>query len=73
MQKTNSLAFASIFLWPFGIVGPIVAILALKEIKRTGEKGKVYAVTSLILWFLSILAIYLFGYGMTNNWLWFTG
>ena len=63
----------SLFLWPFGIVGPIIVFLALREIKRTGEKGRWLAILSLALWFLSMLALYVWGALWSGNWLWFLG
>lgn len=56
---TNGLAIASFILSlvGLGVVGLIMGIIALNQIKTTGEQGKGFAIAGIILGVLSVIAV----------------
>lgn len=55
---TNGLAIASFILSlvGLGVIGLVLGIIALNQIKKTGEQGKGFAITGIVLGVLSVLA-----------------
>lgn len=54
--KWNTLAIIGfVFTFFFGLLGGIVCVIALGQIKRTGEKGKVLAIAGIILGFVPLI------------------
>lgn len=60
-RPTNVLAIiALIAAFVFPLAGIIVGHIALSQIKKTGEQGKVFAIIGLVLGYLGILAAIIF-------------
>ena len=60
--KWNTLAIIGfVFTFFFGLLGGIVCIIALGQIKKTGEKGKVLAIAGIILGFVPLVFIIVIG------------
>ena len=56
-SKTNTLAIVGFILsFFFGLVGAILCIVALGKIKKTGEKGKGFAIAGIIIGLLPLVA-----------------
>ena len=64
VAKTNTLAIvsllASIFWFP-ALIGVITGHIAISQIKRTGERGRGLAIAGLIIGYLAIVGIIIWG------------
>ena len=60
--KTNILAIVGFILSFFlGIIGSIICIVALSKIKKTGEKGKGFAIAGIVIGIVSFVVIVALG------------
>ncbi len=60
--KTNTLAIVGFILSFFlGIVGSIICIVALSKIKKTGEKGKGFAIAGIIIGIVPFVVVVALG------------